>query len=303
MKTEYLARIRFGMATLMREPSARDRDRTLDAALDLGIRKFDTAPIYGLGAADKDLSRLIRRSGQSLHVTTKFGRVLSTRARLLAPVQRPLRSLVRRSEHLRGAARSSVNTVRVPPPPGFDALRDRVSRACETFHRDHLDELLTHEIPSTPAWDLFLRHLFGRTREIQARRFGISGSHDLLNSFPEDVQRAASVVQTPIENGPAGGPGQTSVLFGALSAMRSRCDADDAAMIAIYNTTGRRVEGNALYPLLLAVCLSAFPHADVVIGTSSSRHLKSLILDAGTWLEDDNIDLSPLSFIATKGVA
>ena len=39
----------FGCASLMRLPEARDRQRLLDLAVDLGIRHFDGARLYGLG--------------------------------------------------------------------------------------------------------------------------------------------------------------------------------------------------------------------------------------------------------------
>ena len=54
-----------------------DCDRTVEAAWDCGIRYFDTAPVYGLGLADKRVGRVLRTLPRDQFVlSTKVGRAL-----------------------------------------------------------------------------------------------------------------------------------------------------------------------------------------------------------------------------------
>lgn len=63
----------FGCASLMRLPEASDRQRLLDLAVDLGIRHFDVARLYGLGQAEAELGSLLCRHPGKLTVATKCG--------------------------------------------------------------------------------------------------------------------------------------------------------------------------------------------------------------------------------------
>jgi len=68
------------LGNLYREVSDRDADGTVDAAWDLGVRYFDTAPHYGLGLSE-------RRLGAALRSRPRDGYVLSTKVgRLLEPL-------------------------------------------------------------------------------------------------------------------------------------------------------------------------------------------------------------------------
>ena len=63
----------FGCASLMRLPEARDRQRLLDLAVDLGIRHFDGARLYGLGQVEGEIGALLRRHSGQITVATKCG--------------------------------------------------------------------------------------------------------------------------------------------------------------------------------------------------------------------------------------
>ncbi|WP_353308804.1 aldo/keto reductase [Shimia sp. NS0008-38b] len=65
-----------GIAGLYRQVSELEAETVLQAAWDLGIRHFDTAPHYGHGSAEHRLGRFLRgRSGWVL--STKVGRLLA----------------------------------------------------------------------------------------------------------------------------------------------------------------------------------------------------------------------------------
>ena len=72
-----LPRIGVGTAPLgllYAEVSEEDASATLQAALDLGLSYFDTAPGYGLGRAEERLGRALRGSAAPVIVSSKVGR-------------------------------------------------------------------------------------------------------------------------------------------------------------------------------------------------------------------------------------
>ena len=75
-----LGRLSLGTGSLgglQRPISAATFDATIDAAWDLGIRYFDTAPIYGLGVSEQRLgANLRRRPREEMILSTKIGRLL-----------------------------------------------------------------------------------------------------------------------------------------------------------------------------------------------------------------------------------
>ena len=70
-------RISTALGFLLRQsywlPEAGDRQRLLDLAVDLGVRHFDVARLYGLGQAEAELGALLRRHPGQLTVATKCG--------------------------------------------------------------------------------------------------------------------------------------------------------------------------------------------------------------------------------------
>ena len=65
------------LGNLYREVSAEDARATVDAAWELGVRYFDTAPHYGLGLSERRLGRaLAPRPRDNCLVSTKVGRLL-----------------------------------------------------------------------------------------------------------------------------------------------------------------------------------------------------------------------------------
>jgi hypothetical protein len=66
-----------GLGNLYRETTDRDADEAIDAAWELGIRYFDTAPHYGLGLSERRLGRALRKYPRDQYVvSTKVGRLL-----------------------------------------------------------------------------------------------------------------------------------------------------------------------------------------------------------------------------------
>ncbi|GAA4428042.1 aldo/keto reductase [Georgenia halophila] len=66
-----------GIAGLYQAVGEEDAQAALQAAWDLGIRRFDTAPHYGVGQAEERLGRFLRdKPRESYTLSTKVGRLL-----------------------------------------------------------------------------------------------------------------------------------------------------------------------------------------------------------------------------------
>jgi D-threo-aldose 1-dehydrogenase len=90
-----------GCAELFSLPRERDRSAVFEAAYELGVRHFDVAPMYGLGAAERELGRFVRGRRESVTIATKFGIEPTSASRVLQVVQSPLRAALRRAPGLK----------------------------------------------------------------------------------------------------------------------------------------------------------------------------------------------------------
>ena len=71
------------LGNLFREVSDADARATVDAAWELGVRYFDTAPHYGLGLSERRLgSALASRPREAYVLSSKVGRLLEPLHRL-----------------------------------------------------------------------------------------------------------------------------------------------------------------------------------------------------------------------------
>jgi D-threo-aldose 1-dehydrogenase len=143
-----------GMGGLFRLPQQADRFRILAAAHDAGIVHIDTAPMYGLGAAEAELGRFARGRRDQLVIATKFGITPTLVARTLSGVQGSLRrvlassSVLQREAHSRAAGpRSGTAGALLYSAAGYDALTARRSlhASLRAIRTDHIDLFLLHE--------------------------------------------------------------------------------------------------------------------------------------------------------------
>ncbi|MBB6503487.1 D-threo-aldose 1-dehydrogenase [Sphingomonas endophytica] len=140
---------RFGMGTaaignLYRAIDDATADATVAAALDAGVRYFDTAPHYGFGLAERRLGAALaqRDPRRTCQISTKVGR-------LLTPTDAA------------GARHGFVDAD--PFEPVFDYTADGVARSfeasCARLGRDRVDVLLAHDLGRLTHGEAHERHL------------------------------------------------------------------------------------------------------------------------------------------------
>ena len=114
----------YGTAALGRSISRRERVRLVEAAYEAGIRWFDTAPLYGAGAAEEALG-IALRGKDDVTVATKVG--------IVPP-------------GLVGVA------LRRPAEGGrFTDVRRQVDGSLRRLRRDTVDVVLLHEVDAASA--------------------------------------------------------------------------------------------------------------------------------------------------------
>ena len=174
----------FGCAELYRLPSARVRRRVLDAAFDVGITHFDVAPIYGLGAGEREVGEFTRPRRDHVVIATKFGISVTRTARFLGLVQGPARRVLEAWPRLRAQART-----RAAGPSsgragallyGIADYRPAVAQASleqslRALGTDHVDLFLLHDPTVERVRDDLVDYLERAKAEGLIRAWGVSG--------------------------------------------------------------------------------------------------------------------------------
>jgi D-threo-aldose 1-dehydrogenase len=204
--------IGYGTAGLGRSLSAHERVRLLEVAADSGITYFDTAPLYGAGAAEEALGRL----RGDVTIATKVGIVPPSLPRLA------LGRLVRRT----AAAASG----KFAP----DDVRRQLEGSLRRLRRDCVDVLLLHEVEPDAALDpALLDQLEALRRDGKLRRAGIATGAAQAEAilaagaarFPEVVQVAADASIDP--------HGAALVVHSAVTLLQEAARAHPAAVILV----------------------------------------------------------------------
>jgi aryl-alcohol dehydrogenase-like predicted oxidoreductase len=189
-------------------------ERAVAAALDQGIRFFDTADIYGQGDSERVLGRVLGRAGAEITIATKAGYVLPAPMWTLRLAKPPLRLLGRlRGQlggqfggQLAGRVGQSVAATRARGfPQRFDAphLERALHGSLRRLRRDRVDVFLLHNPPIAAATDELWRFVEAARRAGDLRSFGVSCT-TAFDGLPWLDHAAVEVVQVAVgpENAP-----------------------------------------------------------------------------------------------------
>jgi aryl-alcohol dehydrogenase-like predicted oxidoreductase len=144
-----LPRLVLGTARIGSGASERDGVRLAESAFAAGICAVDTAPIYGLGLAERTVG-LALRSYPDVRVTTKVG--------YPRPAFGYARSVLRRIKRGLGGSRSDPTQLAELPQPGLgdsylaisdEVLQATLARSAELLGR--IDALLLHDVTAASA--------------------------------------------------------------------------------------------------------------------------------------------------------
>jgi hypothetical protein len=147
-------RLGFGCGRLRAGLEERNSRRLIDAALDAGIRYFDTAPSYGDGASERVLGLGLRDVRREVAICTKIGFPRPPRRAASAAVRAILRSVLKPVfRRLKRGGPRAAPTADAPPSIGDDAhgrfdpgrLHADLQASLDALGTDHVDCLMLHE--------------------------------------------------------------------------------------------------------------------------------------------------------------
>jgi D-threo-aldose 1-dehydrogenase len=138
-------RLGFGCAALMRLPSRRGRQQILAEAFERGVRHFDVARMYGLGAAEGELGRFAGRRRDDVQIATKFGLDPSGPALRLARYQAPARAAIARLPALRAAVKRRGAALHEPRRYDGPAARRSLETSLRELRTDYVDFFFLHD--------------------------------------------------------------------------------------------------------------------------------------------------------------
>lgn len=213
----------------MRDPSGRSRQELLATAFDEGIRHFDVARMYGLGAAESELGKFARGRRAEITIATKFGIEPASASGRLASIQGPARRLLARYPSVRTLVKRRSDSLHRSHSYDAETARVSLERSLRELQTDYVDILFVHD-PSpgdTLALPEICAYLEEARRAGYLRAWGVAGEPDPCVQIRRSLPRPA-ILQTRddiFRKSRQQSDSKPLVTFGALSGAIGRVSA------------------------------------------------------------------------------
>jgi aryl-alcohol dehydrogenase-like predicted oxidoreductase len=273
----------------MRVPDRKSRRRLLEVTFERGIRHFDVARLYGLGAAEQELGEFIRTRRNQVIVATKFGIESQRAIGYLASLQSPVRWLFKKFPSVRAmAARRVVQQSSGPKRFTPESARMSLETSLRKLRSDYVDFFFLHE-PTEQDWvsDDLSQCLEDLKKEGKIRAFGISvAASDLMPvvrkhpalvpviQFDNDaVSRQIDALNLPSHTGLL----TFAPLSSALPAVEELCVRSPTLIKTIATETGIDLHHHAQrIQFLVTYALQANPRGTVVFASTNESHIAEI---------------------------
>jgi D-threo-aldose 1-dehydrogenase len=183
------SRVGFGCAGLLREPSLRLRQRVLECAFEHGIKHFDVARMYGLGAAEGELARFLHGRREQVIVATKFGIEPGHSVGRLAWLQAPARELLARFPALRSQVKRRAGKLDQPHRYDVATAKRHLETSLRELRTDYVDILFLHGPSSDEPFDThaLCEFLEDACRAGHVRAWGLAGESADCSALARDL--------------------------------------------------------------------------------------------------------------------
>lgn len=195
-------RLGYGTSGLHGGLAKRESLRLLEEGFEHGIRHFDTAPLYGLGAAEGVVGEFLQRRKEGVTVATKFGlapprgRAFWEAARTLAgPFLKKMPALKRRLVQTMSevaAAPAHVAESRFTPI----AMRESLEASLRALRREHVDVFLLHEADAGDISDDLRSELDRVVASGSVGAWGLASARAAVDRVRQTDAPALALVQT-----------------------------------------------------------------------------------------------------------
>lgn len=280
-------RLGFGCGRLRGGVEERNSRRLIDAALECGIRYFDTAPSYGDGASERLLGLGLRHVRAEVAICTKIGfprpaaraKAAAVRA-LLRTAVKPLHRRLLRFRRAAGPSAAPAAADAVERSHGrFDAehLSNDLQESLDALQTDHLECLLLHEPRLSDPTPAVAEQLLGLVNRGVIARTGV-GTGSTIEALPP----FGAVAQAAISGSLLQYPGPRSVvahgLFRGLSEQTfERCAVEAGLLRALPALRSHLGRSHGISGLLLACTLLGSRLDRILWSTSSVSRLREVL--------------------------
>lgn len=218
--------------------SSRDAEILIRGAVDLGVRLFDTADVYGQGESERILGRTLGGHRSQVMVVTKAGQYFPQPWRAIQPLKNVLAPLVRSLSVTRNRLKKSRAGM-LPQDFSPAHLTRAAERSLRRLRTESLDVYLLH----SPSPDVLRAgEAIGALTNLKAagkvRRIGVS-CEEFATAFDALRDKRIEVIQFPVGSEEetarlldlARGTGKTLIARGVTSGIVSAADSslDDKA--------------------------------------------------------------------------
>jgi aryl-alcohol dehydrogenase-like predicted oxidoreductase len=168
------SRLGFGLSGLHHLRRSRDRQSLLSAAVDGGIRYFDTSPFYGHGLAERELGAFAQGRRDQLLIATKFG---IPPDQWLSRFPALMYTRLAANAILRRVTRKSSFVIAKQYDYGAAAAVSSLNRSLRALRTDHVDILYLHDptLARLSEPEPVLDALRGLQSAGKIRYFGLAG--------------------------------------------------------------------------------------------------------------------------------
>jgi D-threo-aldose 1-dehydrogenase len=304
-------RLGFGCARLMRLPSRRRRQALLGEAFEQGIRHFDVARMYGLGAAEGELGRFARGRRGELAIATKFGIDPGGAAGRLAALQAPARALVGRFPALRSQLKRREGSFHTPRRYDAAGARASLETSLRELGTDYVDVLFIHdpEAVEVPQMEELVEALEELREAGKIRAWGVSGKAEPSLALATGRPRCVPQLEHDVFR-EAPGPGEVGELppiyFGVLSGALGRIHRRLAADPGMAGRWRRQVgldpaDPEALAELLLQDALDRNRAGGTIFATGEPRRIGRAVAAAARLGSETPTSLCALRRLVGEG--
>lgn len=182
----------------MRAHTRRQRLALLNEAYNSGIRHFDVARMYGLGAAEGELGKFMKGKRDELVVASKFGIEVAARNRLLVGLQGLARRIIALSPGLGGLVRRKSAGLYQPRKYDVETARASLHTSLRELGTDYLDIYFLHEPSLADVAETGIVECLEKLRdEGLIRAYGVAGYPETLLPICEKMPALMKVAQVP----------------------------------------------------------------------------------------------------------
>jgi D-threo-aldose 1-dehydrogenase len=169
-----LAKLGFGTAQLMGRVGRRQSLRLMEVAFAAGIRHFDTAPLYGLGAAEAMVGEFASNKRDDITVVTKFGIRPPTPSSWMGIAKGGARLAVKAVPSLRSKLRRRAQGMTTRGSFTSEECRESLRSSLQQLRTERIDLFLMHEVLEEQISRDLLETLEDAVQEGRIGRFGIA---------------------------------------------------------------------------------------------------------------------------------